>query len=72
MYRRDEIASTSSSGKKIIQLHYQWNPVIEKALGENEGPGRATKHMIEWDGEVLERKRIVLYTENQKNSLIEQ
>jgi hypothetical protein len=35
-YFRDNILSTTSEGKNLIKLYYQWSPVVVKTIEEDE------------------------------------
>ncbi len=46
-YFRDNILSTTSEGKNLIKLYYQWSPVVVKTIEEDEEFKMAVKEIID-------------------------
>ena len=46
-YLRDQVLSTTSEGKEIIRLYYEWSPVIIKMVNEDEGFKEEVKQIID-------------------------
>ena len=46
-YFRDNLLSKTPAGQEIIRLYYKWNPVIAKAMEEDEEFKKKVKEVIE-------------------------
>jgi hypothetical protein len=52
---RDNVLSRTQEGQQLIQLYYQWSPVIGKAMEEDEEFKAAVKGMIDFVLPVIEK-----------------
>ena len=58
---RDTVLSTTPEGKQIIQLYYQWGPIILKAMEGNEALQEEVKDVVDHIVDLLrtDRKKIM-------------